>query len=111
MTNGDEVERGFKLDKQVARMAFDGLLAIVVASVGFLVAGINSELREIKARDAEQAAAISLMRERLPIDYVRMDLYMRDRQELRAILERIDSNVREHRERGTEGNEIRIPQH
>lgn len=99
----------FKVDKSVARMAFDGLLALVVAAVGFLVSGIHSELRDMKVRDAEHTASIALIRERLPLEYVRMDLYVRDRQEMMSLLRTIDSNVREHRERATEANGIRIP--
>lgn len=86
-------------------MAFDAVLALVVASVGYTVHGIHGELDSIKAKDKEHADALSNMRERLPLDYVRMDLYMRDRQEMKAVLDRIDMNVREHRERtGTNGS-------
>jgi hypothetical protein len=38
------------------------------------------------------------LRERLPLEYVRLDIYLRDRQEMRQVLDRIDNNVREHRE-------------
>jgi hypothetical protein len=94
----DEEKSGWHVDKAVLRMAFDTALAVVVGLVGFFVAGINAELQSIKAKDQQHSEAIANMRERLPIDYVRMDLYMRDRQELRQILDRIDQNVREHRE-------------
>lgn len=96
--NGDDESTGWRFDKSVIRMAFDALLALVVASVGFMVNGLYGELREIKMRDLEHAAAIATIRERLPLEYVRMDLYIRDRQEMMALLRGIDQNVREHRE-------------
>lgn len=90
---------GFKFDKSVVRMAFDAALAIVVAAVGFMVNGVYTELRDMQSVDAQHTAAIAIMRERLPIEYVRMDMYLRDRQEMLQILQRIDANVRDHRER------------
>jgi hypothetical protein len=93
-----EEDQGWRFDRQVVRMAFDAILALVVGTVGWIVYGINGELRDIKIHDKQQAEAIAAMRERLPVEYVRMDLYMRDRAELREVLNRIDNNVREHRE-------------
>jgi hypothetical protein len=99
--NGDEPQ-GFKFDKTVLRMVFDAVLALVVAVVGYTVNGIHKDIDSIKARDDLHDIALASLRERLPIEYVRMDMYMRDRQEMRAILDRIDTNVREHRERQQE---------
>lgn len=95
MADGAE---GWKLDKAVLRMVFDAALAVVVGVVGFLVSGIHNELSSIKSRDEEHGAAIATIRERLPLEYVRMDLYVRDRQEMMNLLRDIDRNVREHRE-------------
>lgn len=99
--NGDEPE-GFKFDKSVIRMVFDTVLALIVATVGYTVNGIHNELRDIKSRDDAHDAALALIREKLPLEYVRLDIYLRDRQEMRDILNRIDTNVREHRERVAE---------
>jgi len=98
VTDEEGSPSGFRIDKSIVRMGFDAVLALVVGTVGFMVYGIHGELRDIKAHDQKQAEAIATIRERMPIDYVRMDLYMRDRQEMRDILNRIDQNVREHRE-------------
>lgn len=102
--NGDEEQtQGFKIDRAVLRMAFDAVLALVVGVVGFVVTGIHSDLRGIQARSEAHDIALATLRERLPLEYVRLDTYLRDRQEMRAILERIDQNVREHREKSLNG--------
>ena len=104
MTGGDnDTERGFKVDKAILRMVFDAVLALVVAVVGFVVTGIHNDLRSIQQRSEAHDIALATLRERLPLEYVRLDTYLRDRQEIRAILERIDMNVREHRERSLNG--------
>jgi len=100
--NGDDEADGWRFDRQVVRMAFDAILALVVGTVGYTVYGINNELRDMRTRDQQHSEAITMMRERMPIEYVRMDLYMRDRAELREVLNRIDQNVREHRENASE---------
>jgi hypothetical protein len=101
MTNGEDQVKldGFKFDKSIVRMAFDAVLALVVGVVGFLVTGLNGEIRDMRLKDTEHAAALTSIRERLPVEYVRMDLYIRDRQEMMGLLREIDRNVREHRER------------
>jgi hypothetical protein len=109
MGNGDEDQSGFKLDKSVVRMVFDAVLALVVATVGYTMHGISNEITSIKVRDKEHADALSLLREKLPLEYVRMDLYLRDRQEMRAVLDRIDVNVREHRERREDQSKAQLP--
>ena len=100
--NGEDIPQGFKLDKAIVRMVFDAVLALVVAVVGFVVTNIHADLREMKSRNDLQETALAALRERLPLEYVRLDIYLRDRQEMRQILDRIDTNVREHRERAAE---------
>jgi hypothetical protein len=94
---------GWRIDRAVLRMVFDAALAVVVGVVGFLVTGINGELRDVRVRNEEHTAAIANIRERLPLEYVRMDLYVRDRQEMMTLLRDIDRNIREHRERTSNG--------
>lgn len=88
------------------RMVFDAVLALVVASVGFIVVDVKNDIESMQAKSTAQELAIAQIRERLPIEYVRMEQYIRDRAEIRESLMRIEALLREH----SNGNGVRIPQ-
>jgi hypothetical protein len=77
------------------RIAFDLLLSLVVGTVGLIVYDVRQDIKDMQAHAAIQDAAIALVRERMPIEYVRMDVYIRDRVEIRESLARIEALHRE----------------
>jgi len=77
------------------RIAFDALLSIVVGTVGLIVYDVRQDIKDMQTHAAVQDAAIALVRERMPIEYVRMDVYIRDRAEIRESLARIEALHRE----------------
>lgn len=97
---------GFHFDKTIARMAFDAMLTIAVAAVGFMVSRGVEEIRDLRARADTAETSMAVMRERLPLEYVRIEAYVRDRQEMMTLLRDIDRNVREHRENVANGRAL-----
>lgn len=73
----------------VGRMVFDAALAVAMLIIGIWVNSATNESRETAKALAELRAEAAMIRERLPIDYVRSSAYERDIGEIRRLLEKL----------------------
>lgn len=86
-------QTGDKGGMGLGRMVFDGALALSMLVVGIWVNSATNESRETAKAIAELRVEAAMIRERLPIDYVRSTAYERDVAEIRRLLEKLNDKI------------------